>query len=199
MAYWGIILAAGESKRMGTPKAFLTYRGKSFVERICANVRAAGVERTIIVFSDSLKENVQALRRRSALDLGNAAIVWNSRVERGQLYSLKMALARVPRGIAGVLVCLVDHPCVKRDTYKAIMRCARRNPQSVVIPIYRGKRGHPVVFPGLFFGALKKAPLKGGARMVVEKHSDSVVELKTADAGVLLDVDTPQAYGRLRS
>jgi molybdenum cofactor cytidylyltransferase len=188
MAHWAIILAAGESKRMGAPKPFLKLRGKTFIEHIYNNVQATGVERTVVVFARKDRDRVEALH------VQNAFIVWNRWVERGQIYSLKLALRRVPPDADGILVCLVDHPCVRRGTYKAMMRHARRNPGRIIIPVHDGKRGHPVIFPRPLFGALKKASLETGARGIVEKYASSVVEWQTSDAGVLTDIDTPAAY-----
>jgi molybdenum cofactor cytidylyltransferase len=188
MAHWAIILAAGESKRMGTPKPFLKFRRKSFIERIYDDVQAAGVERTIIVFARKDRDGAEAL------PLADACIVWNSRVERGQIYSLKLALRQVSPDADGILVCLADHPCVRKSTYKAIVRQAQRNPGRIIIPVYGGKRGHPVIFPRPLFGALKRASLETGAREIVKKYTSSVVEWRTSDAGVTTDIDTPAAY-----
>ena len=65
---------------------------------------------------------------------------------------------------------------------------------SIVVPCHQGKRGHPVIFSRMLFGELLKAPMDQGAKAVVNAHRDDTLEIDTKDAGITLDIDTPELY-----
>ena len=187
----GILLAAGESSRMGQPKALLPFNGVSFIDTILNNLVQAGCDPVISI----LGKSADLICKQT--DVDNFLCVNNPQPERGMLSSLKLAIRELPAQAQGFILSLVDHPAVKANTYYALFSEARANPDRIIIPDFFGRHGHPVYFGRNFFDALLEAPEDLGARYVVQRYRDRVTYLPVDDEGVILDIDTPEDYGRL--
>ena len=144
----GIILAAGESRRMGYPKPLLEIGGRTFIEQI-AETMLAVVPRLVIVIG-AHRERVRAAIPRDA----RIAIVENPDYSRGQLSSLKVGLGAVQPDSAGAIVHLGDHPMVRVETFRAIVDSYNRTGKPIVIARHDGRRGHPVIFDRALFGEI---------------------------------------------
>jgi len=188
----GIILAAGASSRMGSPKALLDYRGETFIERLVRVLSAAG-DPVIVV----LGYYAAAIRTRIAN--GPATIVVNPAPERGQLSSLQTALAALPGDAEGFLFTPVDSPAVEIATVERLAVEFRRREAStlLVIPRFGGKRGHPVFATRAIAEELSKLPLTAQAREVIHGHVTQTVYVDVDDPGILTDIDDREAYRRL--
>jgi molybdenum cofactor cytidylyltransferase len=187
----GILLAAGESRRMGSPKALLRYRGKMFIERICEAFLASGVDELIVVLGARAVELQRAIPAHPAL-----RTVINPHYFQGQLSSLMTGLGAVSAESEAAIVNLVDHPLITVETFQALIASFRANPLSILIASYNGKRGHPVLFSSQVYGELLAAPLDQGAKIVVRKDPSRVREIPLDDPGILADIDTPEDYRR---
>ena len=188
----GIILAAGASSRMGTPKALLDYRGETFVGRL-VRVLGACCQPVIVVLgyhADAIRPQVPAT--------ANVAI--NPDPSRGQLSSLQTGLAELPAEADGFAFIPVDSPAVAEDTVAKLARAfERRKPSTLfVIPRQSGKRGHPVFAARSIAAELLALPPTAEAREVVHAHVDRTEYVDVDDAGIFTDVDDPEAYRRLK-
>lgn len=188
----GVILAAGSSKRMGSPKALLRVFGESFVARLVRVARAAGAEPIRIVVGQHHRE-IRAAHPEFA-----SLLVHNSEPELGQLHSLRLGLASLADESAAALVFLVDAPLVLPATVRAVVEEFLRESASIVVPVCVGRRGHPVLFAREVFPELFEARLADGARAVVRGRPERVREVAVVDQGILTDVDTPEEYRRLQ-
>jgi molybdenum cofactor cytidylyltransferase len=186
-----ITLAAGDSERMGKPKALLKIGPLVFLETIFNLLEEAKYDPQIIVLGNDFKEIFQSLQKKRKI-----LFLRNQFPEKGQLYSLQCGLKHVPGDVPGCLVVLVDHPLVSLTTYLSIHEAAQNFPYKIIIPVFEGKRGHPVYFGKKYFNDLLTAPLLEGARHVVQKNENSVLELPVDDPGVLVDIDTPEEYNQ---
>lgn len=186
-----ILLAAGESRRMGSPKALLHYQGQTFIERICTAFLTAGVDELIVVLGARAEEIGRALPTHPAL-----RSVVNSRYSQGQLSSLMVGIGALSPESEAAIVNLVDHPLVSSETIKAVIDSFRAAPLHIVIASYQGKRGHPVLFSSQIYGEILAAPLDQGAKVVVRKDPTRVREIPLDDPGILADIDTPEEYRR---
>jgi molybdenum cofactor cytidylyltransferase len=184
-----ILLAAGESRRMGSPKALLHYHGQTFIGRICTTFLTAGVDELIVVLGARAEEIARALPVHPAL-----RTVVNSRYAQGQLSSLMVGIGALSPESEAAVVNLVDHPMVSSETIKAVIASFRASPLPIVIASYQGKRGHPVLFSGQVYGEILAAPLDQGAKVVVRKDPARVREVPLDDPGILADIDTPEDY-----
>jgi len=183
-----LILAAGKSQRMGSPKALLQWGTCSFLETICHNCLAAGITDIIIVTG----YHSSAVRKaHSALPV---SWVENPRPDHGMLSSLRCGLNHLPSENCSLLLCLTDYPAVSFRTYLDLV--ARASDSSIILPVHNGRRGHPVVFGAAFITELRDGPCPEGARSVVRDHPDAIIEMQTDDPAILWDINTPEAYTR---
>jgi molybdenum cofactor cytidylyltransferase len=188
----GVILAAGESSRMGRDKALLRLGSETFLERI-ASVLDGEVSPLVVV----LGHHADAIAENARLP-ASAHLLNNPDYRSGQLSSLHVALRYLEiTGAAGALVSLVDHPGISRQVVRALLARFSTSRAGVLIPTYNGRRGHPVVFASRLFEELLAAPLDQGARVVVHAHADEVETVPVEDPGVLWDVDRPEDYEAL--
>jgi molybdenum cofactor cytidylyltransferase len=182
----GVLLAAGESRRMGYPKPLLKIADRTFLEHTCAAMLTA-VESLIVVLGARADEV-----RRAIPDEPRIRAVENPNFARGQLSSLQVALSAASCEAAAILVHLVDHPTVSATTFQRVVDEYMRTRQPIVIARYRGRRGHPVLFARALFEELKAVPEDEGARVVVNADPARVHYVELDDPGVLRDLDTPQ-------
>ncbi len=190
-----VVLAAGESSRMGQPKALLPIDGVRFIERIVAALKSSGVANIVVVLGHNAEE-----MRRKVEDLP-VTIIINPEYKKGQLSSLQAAIHHldsfpVSDSVEGMLVHLVDHPYLDPRLVKLMIDRFHDTKKLIVVPRFQGRRGHPVIFARALFSELLAAPVDQGAKTVVHAHRDETLEIDTEDKGVLIDIDTPEEYRR---
>ncbi|MGD0124858.1 MAG: nucleotidyltransferase family protein [Terriglobia bacterium] len=188
----GLILAAGESSRMGTPKATLAYRGRTFLEAIVETLREGGLERILVVLGHQAAEIQPRVH--------SAQVVINPDYRSGQTSSLQAGLrALIADDTEAVLLCLVDHPAVSTETVRMMASAFRECAAPVVIPTYHGRRGHPVLIGRHLFEELLALTAGAGADSVVRKYRAATKFVEVEDEGIIIDVDDPESYRRLIS
>lgn len=177
---------------MGRDKALLLYRGRTFLEGIIATLREAGVERIVVVLGH------HAAEIERAVNLASVEVVVNEDYQRGQTSSLQTGLkAFAAQEVDGVVLSLVDHPAVRAETIAKLIAVFRTSGAPVAIPTYRDQRGHPVLIGRALFEELLGLPPDAGANTVIRKYRASTQWVEVDDAGVLIDVDDPEAYQKL--
>jgi len=188
----GLILAAGESSRMGTPKATLAYRGHTFLELIVQTLREGGLERIVVVLGHQAEDIQQQVK------LEAAQVVVNPDYRSGQTSSLQAGLrALIADDLEAVLLCLVDHPAVSAETVRRIVATFRQRGAPVVIPTYQGRRGHPALIGRQLFEELLGLAGDAGADSVVRRYHPATQFVAVEDEGIVMDVDDPESYQRL--
>ena len=193
----GVILAAGDSTRMGSPKAaLLTPDGATFVGRLVTTLRDAGVDDLVIVTGRHHDAVVESIARDHR---STTRIVRNPDPSRGQLSSLLtgMEIVMTPQTDA-MLMTLVDVPLVRVSTVTAVIDEWRRTRAPIVRPAIGDRHGHPVIFDRVLFDELRRAPLDAGAKSVVRAHEHEIVNVPVDDEGCVRDVDTPSDYEEMR-
>jgi molybdenum cofactor cytidylyltransferase len=188
-----VVLSAGESSRMGRPKALLPIDGVRFIENIVNALKKTRVGKIVIV----LGHNAGEIQEKIA-DLP-ATIVVNPDYQKGQLSSLVTAIRDIESwatfaDVDALLVHLVDHPFVNPALVDLMIERFYQSRKLIVVPRYRGRRGHPVIFSRELFAELSNAPLEEGAKSVVHAHQNETLEIDTEDPGVTVDIDTPEEY-----
>ncbi len=188
-----VILSAGESSRMGRPKALLPIDGVRFVEKIVAALKSTDVGSIIVV----LGHNAEEIRQKIS-DLP-VTILINHDYKQGQLSSLQAAIRHLESSskgssVDGILVHLVDHPYISAGLVNLMIDRFHETKKLIVVPRFQGRRGHPVIFARALFSELLAAGLDQGAKPVVHAHRDETLEIDTEDRGVLIDIDTPEEY-----
>ncbi len=192
-----IILAAGESRRMGSPKATMPFPtgeatpGKvTFLDHLVSVVQRPRVGCVRVVLganADKIKQRVQ---------VREDWIVLNAEWPEGQLSSIQTGIRNLPDGTDGALICPVDTPLISEPVIDMLVQRFYETGKSIVLPTYRGKRGHPVIFSAKLYGDLLSAPEDKGARAVVWNHSADVLEVPTEEEGVVLNLNEPDSLRR---
>jgi molybdenum cofactor cytidylyltransferase len=182
MSIMTVVLAAGASSRMGSPKALLEVDGANFVTRIATTARAAGTIGVAVVVGPPDGDKIKA-----KLPVG-AAPVWNHDPSRGMLSSVQAAVQTLPPRALGILVWPVDQPLVTQETVRRILDAPIGK---IVVPRHGGKGGHPVRIPSKYFGALAALPPEAGLHGLLDAHRADVVYLDVDDPAVVQDIDTP--------
>jgi molybdenum cofactor cytidylyltransferase len=185
-----VVLSAGESSRMGRPKALLPIEGQKFIERIIRVIGQSRVGRTIVVLghhADELRGQIEHLPIQMVL---------NSDYQKGQLSSLQAAIRHIKNDdrCDGMLVHLVDHPFIDVALVDVLIQGFYEAKKLIVVPRYKGKRGHPVIFSRDLFEELLNAPVDQGAKAVVNAHREETLEIEWHDQGITVDIDTPELY-----
>jgi molybdenum cofactor cytidylyltransferase len=193
-----IILAAGESRRMGGhPKALLSRSGPDGSETTflghLLGVFARSRARPVIVVLGH-----EAERIRNEVAFGEARVVVNARYREGMLSSIQAGIAALDAAdvpeVEGALVLPVDHPDVTSEVVDLLIARFEETGRPILLPVHRGRRGHPVLFSRRVFPELERAPEAVGARQVVWDHQKDLLEVEVGDEGVARDVDTPEDY-----
>jgi len=185
-----IILAAGESRRMGRPKPLLACPGTGttflgHLLRVTAHP-AIGIRRVVL---GSAADEIQR-----AAALAPEVVVVNQDWQRGQLSSLQAGMRSLPKDATdGILVWPVDHPMVSALLVDKLIKAFRAQKKLIAMPTWEGHRGHPVIFAAPLYQELLTAPADAGARAVVWAHQADIFELPTTEKGVTQDIDDPEA------
>jgi molybdenum cofactor cytidylyltransferase len=186
-----VILAAGESRRMGSPKALASFHGISFVQHLVDVTRHVGVTRVIL--------GAGADEIRAKLNLEPAMIVVNPEWPKGQLSSIHAAIRSLPQGTEGMILCPVDHPLVSANLVSQLVKQFDSSGGLIALPTFHGRRGHPVIFRASVYDELLAATPDVGARQVVWAHAQEITEVPTEEEGVVLNLNDPEALKKAMS
>ncbi|UCD23617.1 MAG: nucleotidyltransferase family protein [Gemmatimonadota bacterium] len=182
------ILAAGTSSRMGFPKALLRFHNRTFLQTILDATEALGVHRLVVI--GPAADNILC-----AHDLRHVKVSHNLDMDAGPIGSIRAAVQEVwNHPVDGLLVWPVDFPHVAVETARALIDGFKLGSSSIVVPQYRRRRGHPVIFGRAVFDELLAVPDSEGARGVVRANPERVLQISVDDPAVVDHLNTPDAY-----
>ncbi|HXZ20878.1 MAG TPA: nucleotidyltransferase family protein [Candidatus Acidoferrales bacterium] len=189
-----IILSAGESRRMGRPKALLRCPGRDttflgHLLRVTAHP-AIGIRRVV------LGAAADEIQRAAAL--APEVVVVNQDWQRGQLSSLQAGMRSLPKDATdGILLCPIDHPLISPLLIDRLIKAFRGEKKPIVMPTWQGHRGHPVIFAASLYLELMTASPEVGARAVVWAHQADIFEMPTNEEGVTQNLDDPEVLDKV--
>ncbi|MPZ71709.1 MAG: NTP transferase domain-containing protein [Nitriliruptorales bacterium] len=189
----GLLLAAGEGRRFGGPKALVELDGQTLLERGVGVLRAARLHPVVVVLGAAAEEV------RSTADLDGCMVVVNREWTNGMGSSLRLGLARLTPAATGAVVTLVDQPLV---TAAAIERLtvAWRNGAVAAVATYGGQPANPVLLDAsIWIDVAAQAVGDVGARQFLRGHPELVTAVVCDDAGAPDDIDTPEDLVAVRS
>ena len=189
MRVYALLLAAGESARMGEHKALLPWQGGTLLEFQVEQLLAGGIERVILVLGH------EAERIRSALPaLPRATIVVNPEYATGKTSSVRAGMDAIPADADAVLVLSVDQP----RPAALIQRMRQAHEMAgvlITVPTFGGRHGHPTIFARSLFQEMREITEETqGLRAVRQRHRAETHVLQTATRAPLIDINTPEDY-----
>jgi molybdenum cofactor cytidylyltransferase len=179
-----VILAAGQSRRMGRAKQLIRVAGKPLLEHTIANVRASGVGEIVLVLGAQMDEI------RSQVKLDGVKVVENPEFEQGMGSSLSAGLKALSTRAAAALIVLADQPSIQPATLDRLIAYHAASSPQIVIPTYRGFRGNPVLLDRSVFPEVMGLSGDVGCRAIFGDHTQGIHKVAVDDVGVLLDADT---------
>jgi len=198
----GVILAAGESSRMGTDKALLPWPPQAAGQPASNDTFLSAAIRSLMLSTDFVV--IVAGKNEAALApvvyANGAAIVTNPDPSRGQFSSLQVGLHEVlNRGRDAAMITLVDHAPVSRATVQILRDAFESAPQNVwaIVPEFSGQHGHPYIVGRELIEVFLQAPPTATARDVEHRHQDRIQYVAVNDPFVALDINTPEDYAKL--
>ncbi|MBJ6802237.1 molybdenum cofactor cytidylyltransferase [Geomonas propionica] len=187
----GIILAAGEGSRMGTTKQLLPFRGKSILEWVVQSALASTLHRVVVVVGH------EAERIVPLIEGGGVEVALNPEYRRGQSSSLNCGLRSLGPETDAALFLLGDQPLITPAVIDSLIRAYRCSAHPIVMPVYQGRRGNPVLFDRETFPAMMELPADCGARPLFEKYRERLLKVPVEDVSIHFDIDTAADYRRL--
>jgi molybdenum cofactor cytidylyltransferase len=187
-----VILAAGRSTRMGPSNKLLADVGGRPLLRHVAEAAIASRARPVLVVVGH-----QAAAVKGALAALSVTFVDNPEYAAGLSTSLRAGVRALPLASAGVLVLLGDMPQITSVHIDALI--AAFAPGVIVVPVHRGMRGNPVLWPAARFGELLLVEGDAGAKPLLAAHAGSIAKVELGSDAIFADIDTPEALGRLSS
>lgn len=183
-----ILLAAGEAKRMGRLKQTLPLGKTTIVEQTIDNLLNSNANEVIIVLGHKAEE----IRKRVAHR--QVKIALNPHYRQGMSTSIIAGLNLVDEQAQAVMLALADQPFIDSQTTNRLIDEFNDHSKGIVVPSYQGQRGHPVIFAIKY--KKEMFALKGdiGAREIIERHPDDILEVAVSSPGINIDIDTADDY-----
>ena len=185
-----VILAAGASVRMGSPKALLAWGDSTLLDHAIGQARAAGVDHIVVVLGPAIK----ALARQ----LVGVRVAYNPDPATGRSASIRLGCAELPTGLEAILIQSVDQPATA-DILNALFAALGQG-VDVVVPTYEQRRGHPICLAGHLLPELRTVTEEAeGLRSIVKRHADHLVEVPVTAESVVWNLNDPAAYRAARA
>lgn len=185
-----LLLAAGESRRMGKPKLLLPFGQKTIVEHIVDNILQSKADKILVVLGSHREEIFSKILDRPVLP------VVNHRYKQGMLSSIQTGFEALPKDTAAALVCLGDQPLIPHTVIDRLIASYERTQKGIVLPVYKKKRGHPILIDIKYKQEVLNLSPDTGLKALVHNHPQDVQEVVVDTPHILKDIDKPEDYAR---
>jgi molybdenum cofactor cytidylyltransferase len=185
---WAIVLAGGESRRMGTPKMLLPFRGSTMLGKVIDNVTASRVNHTLVVLGAE-KDKIGELLRDHHVN-----VCYNANYIEGMLSSVKCGIKHLPENCRAFLVFQGDQPLILPSTTDKLIDAYLKSGKGIMMPVFANKKGHPLLIDSRFIDEVEQLDNNYGLRALAEKIPGEVSAIEVDDPGILRDFDTPEDY-----
>jgi molybdenum cofactor cytidylyltransferase len=185
---WAIILAAGESKRMGLPKMLLPFDGVTMIETVLRNVSGSNVDKISVVLGAEKNAIAEAIGKFKTESY------YNENFKDGMLSSVKCGFKNLPSDYRAALVFQGDQPFITAHVVNSVIAAYLSSKNGIVIPVYKNKRGHPILIDRKYSDEIEKLSPEIGLRELTLRFNKDVLEVETEEPGILRDFDTYKEY-----
>jgi molybdenum cofactor cytidylyltransferase len=189
---WAVILAAGESRRMGQPKLLLPYGSGTIIETIVRTVAASSVDRTLVVLGAQRKDIEEKIR-----DFAVKKVI-NREYRKGMFSSILCGFGSLPGSARAAVLVLADQPGIPAGVIDSLIESFLRGKKGLVVPIYRKKRGHPLLLDLKYRREVETLPPDVGLRGLLQRHPEDILEVRVSSPEILRDIDSPGDYRKSR-
>jgi molybdenum cofactor cytidylyltransferase len=186
-----VVLAAGQSRRMGTSKLLLPLGDRPVIARIVDEVLDGPIDHAVVVVGGDGDRIRQALAGRAV------AFVTNPVAEAEMLNSVRCGLRALPLDWVAALIVLGDQPGLTAGLLSLLVKGFRQSRRGLVVPVHQGRRGHPLLVAKCYQDEVLHQHAETGLRGLLQAHPDDVLEVEAGSAEVLEDMDEPADYTRL--
>lgn len=187
---WAMILAAGESKRMGKPKLLLPFGDKTIIETIVETVVSSKVEKTLVILGSDRKKIEERIKNYPV------KIVYNRDFRSGMLSSVQCGFRALPEEIRAVLVVLGDQPKISTIVINKLIDAYKSSGKGIVLPVYKKERGHPVLIDVKYGEEVENLSPEIGLRGTVYNHPEDILEVEVETPSIFQDIDYESDYKR---
>jgi molybdenum cofactor cytidylyltransferase len=185
---WAIILAAGESKRMGSPKMLLDFKSGTMIEKVIANVKDSKVSNIMVVLGAYKEAIIDQIGKLTV------KFCYNDNYKEGMLSSVQCGFRNIPSDCKAVLVFQGDQPLITPSVINTVIEAYWMSGKGIIIPVYMSKRGHPILIDRKYSDEIEKLDAGNGLRSLAYRFYDDVLEVNTDESGILRDFDTYEQY-----
>ena len=185
-----LVLAAGESRRMGRQKMLLPFGGTTAIAHITDEILQSAIDKVLVVVGHD------ADRVADALAAQRAAVVVNPDYRAGMLSSIRCGLQALPETCESVLVALGDQPTITAGLVDELLLAFRATDKGILVPLHNGRRGHPILFSMQYREEILRRFDGEGLRGLLHAHPEDIAEVPVATPSVLLDMNYPEDYRR---
>ena len=189
---WAVVLAAGESRRMGQPKLLLPYGEMTIIETVVQNVVSSRVDGAVVVLGGDRREIEEKIRRFAVKRTVNLAY------REGMLSSVRRGLSALPSSARAALFVLADQPDIPASVIDSVVEAYLGGGKGIVLPVYKKKRGHPLIVDLKYRREIESLSPDVGLRGLILEHKDDILEVRISSPSVLHDIDKPEDYERAR-
>jgi len=191
MSISAIILAAGQSKRMGQPKMLLPWENTTVLGKVIETIQHAEVE-DILVVTGGARSEVEKLVAQYGSPL---RVVHNENFEHEEmLASIQLGLQGQKPKAQAALICLGDQPQVEEGSVRIVCEAFRKNGSSIIVPSYQMRRGHPWLIAKELWGEVLQMSPPGSMRDFLNNHKNDILYMDVNTPSILQDLDTPEDY-----
>lgn len=190
----GIILAAGEGKRMGKVKLTLPLGDKQLIEWVLQAAKLTPLDKYFLVVRPEDKEIIKTGKK------WGAEIVLNSEYRSGMSSSIRKALHQISSNeLVGFFVLLGDQPLINPSILYKMLLAFTPGKKEIVVPFYKDRQGNPVFFDGYWKDELMKLSGDMGGRVLIKAHPERIKRFKIPNESILLDIDREEDYEKIKS
>jgi molybdenum cofactor cytidylyltransferase len=186
-----IVLAAGESKRMGLPKMLLKFNGKTMIENVLDHVAESDSDGTLVVLGAGSEDLIDLVRKY------DVEYCYNRNFRDGMLSSVQCGFKNLPSDTVATLVFQGDQPFITPAVINMVIKAYKTSEKGIIIPVYKGKRGHPLLLDKKYSDQIDELDPGEGLRSITYLNSDDVLEIETDEPGILRDFDTYDDYKKV--